>query len=53
MNKQLLTGQWEFFRMVLTVTRKLVEQIPADKLISAPRPMSARPAKSSPTCTPC
>ena len=38
MNKQMLAGQWEFFRMVLSVTRKLVEQIPANKLDFRPTP---------------
>jgi uncharacterized damage-inducible protein DinB len=38
MNKQMLAGQWEFFRMVLNVTRKQVEQIPADKLDFQPTP---------------
>src|SRR5512135_2458193 len=38
MNKQMLSGQWEFFRMALNVTRKQVEQIPADKLDFRPTP---------------
>jgi uncharacterized damage-inducible protein DinB len=38
MNKQMLSGQWQFFRMVVGLTRKLVEQIPADKLDFRPTP---------------
>ncbi len=36
MNKQLLEGQFGYFRMVLGVTRRLVEQFPAEKLAVKP-----------------
>lgn len=38
MNKQTLERQWKYFHMVLSVSRRLVEQIPDDKLDFRPAP---------------
>jgi uncharacterized damage-inducible protein DinB len=38
MNKAQITTEWNYFRMVLGVTRKLVDQIPEDKLDFRPTP---------------
>jgi uncharacterized damage-inducible protein DinB len=38
MNKQTLEKQWKYFHMVLGVSRRLVEQIPEDKLEFRPAP---------------
>jgi len=38
MNKQTLEREWKYFRMVLGVSRRLVEQIPEDKLDFRPSP---------------
>jgi len=38
MNKHTLDRQWKYFRMVLGVSRKLVDQIPDDKLDFRPAP---------------
>ena len=38
MNKAAMTAEWKYFRMVLNVTRRLVEQIPEDKLNFRPTP---------------
>jgi uncharacterized damage-inducible protein DinB len=38
MNKAAISAEWNYFRMVLGVTRKLVDQIPEDKLDFRPTP---------------
>jgi uncharacterized damage-inducible protein DinB len=38
MNKAAISAQWGYFRMVLGVTRKLVDQIPEDKMDFRPVP---------------